>query len=131
MNAKLIIVLRRPVPTLWKTDYDTAINRLKTLEKEVAQGAAPIQYLLDRTHDPPFIRFSFPLWEKKVRMKNLTIYTLYNGFHPKKYSKNSQKYADDELEPEDDIMRDLRTDHSRRGIHHLPTTSHPSPPDTS
>ena len=67
LNAKLVIVIRRPTAPGWKVDYDAATSRLDDLQEKIAKGSAPRQYLLDKDHNPPFVRLSFPLWEKKVR----------------------------------------------------------------
>jgi hypothetical protein len=66
VNAKQVIVMRRPTPSLWKSDYDTATGKLDALQEKVAKTKAPRQHLLDKDQDPPFVRVSFPLWEKKV-----------------------------------------------------------------
>jgi hypothetical protein len=66
INAKQVIVLRRPKASLWKPDYDAATARLHDLQEKVAKPNAPRQHLLDKDQDPPFVRVSFPLWDKKV-----------------------------------------------------------------
>jgi hypothetical protein len=67
VNSKLVIVLRRPTASLWRADYDTATARLDALQEKVAKPSAPRQHLLDKDQDPPFLRISFPLWDKKVK----------------------------------------------------------------
>lgn len=66
VNAKQVIVIRRPTTHIWRTDFETATDTLHALQEKVANSNAPRQHLLDKDQNPPFVRMSFPLWEKKV-----------------------------------------------------------------
>ena len=66
LNAKQVLVLRCPKASLWRPDYEIATERLSDLQEKVAKTNAPRQHLLDKDQDPPFVRVSFPLWDKKV-----------------------------------------------------------------
>ena len=43
--------------------------KLDGLQEKAAKQNAPRQHFLDKDHKPPFIRVSFPLWDKKVNAK--------------------------------------------------------------
>jgi hypothetical protein len=73
LNSKMVIVIRRPTAPLWRPDYDNAVSRLNTLQEKVAKGSAPRQHLLLKDHEPPFVRVTFPLWEKKVSLAIVSI----------------------------------------------------------
>jgi hypothetical protein len=113
LTSKLVIVLHQPTSQLWKTDYDTAVSCLDALQEDVAKNSAPRQYLLDKDHKPPYVRLTFPLWEKEVCITNFTIRTHYIPLQ--KYTKSRDKYLEDTLE-EDDIMCSLCEDDDTKGI---------------
>ena len=66
VNAKQVIVIRRPTTHIWRTDFEAATDTLHALQEKIANTNAPQQHLLDKDQNPPFVRMSFPLWEKKV-----------------------------------------------------------------
>jgi hypothetical protein len=73
-NAKLVIVLRRPTNRLWSADFDTAILRFNNFEKAVAKPNGQRLWFVNNEQSPPTIRFTFPLWDKKV----CYAYTIFN-----------------------------------------------------
>ena len=73
LNAKLVVIIRRPTAPGWRANYNAATSRLDHLQEDVAKGSAPCQYLLDKEHKPPFVRLSFPLWEKKVKVVRIIL----------------------------------------------------------
>jgi hypothetical protein len=65
LNAKQVMVLCCPKASIWHSDYETSTMHLNDLQEKVAKPNAPRQHLLDKEQEPPFVRLSFPLWEKK------------------------------------------------------------------